>query len=151
MHCASLLISNTCTYKLIIYACIWMYYCIPARFSATCADRSGRLYMYVFWLYMPVYVCMIEYISIYKQIQTVMFLHMLCYICIYILYIYVYIRSYMHNFAAKSLSRTIWARMSTYIHIWTTICTYICMNTYILQARYMQNTCMFFVHAARYM
>ncbi len=67
----------------------------------------GRLYMYVFWLYMPVYVCVIEYIGIYKQIRTVIFLHMLCYICIYFVYICLYSFIYAYFFAAKSLSRTI--------------------------------------------
>jgi hypothetical protein len=81
-------ISNTCTYKHIIYACICMYYCISARFSATCADACICMYFGCICLYM--YVCMIEYISIYKQIQTVIFPHVLCYICIYFVYICLY-------------------------------------------------------------
>ncbi len=96
----------------------------------------------------------------YAQIQTFIFVHMLCYIRAYFVYIFVYIRSYMlilltceHIFAGKSLSRTLWARMSTYAHICTPICTY--MHEYIqytfkIHARYrhfVRCPCMLYVIA----
>ncbi len=94
-----------------------------------------------FLLYMPVYVCMIAYISKYKQIQTDIFVHMLCYIRIYFVYtfvIFVHICTYCSYvcifFAGKSLSRRIWARMST----GSTICTYM--------QEYVQYTCK--IHAS---
>ena len=69
------------------------------------------------------------YFLLYSCIFSVIFVH----ICSYCSYVCIF-------FAAKSLSRTIWARMSTYAHIWTTICTY--MHEYIhytckIHAKYM--------------
>ncbi len=117
-------------------------------------NMSDRLYMYVFWLYMPVYVCMISYISIYKQIQTVIFVHMLCYICIY-LWTYSFIYAHIAHMCAYFLQPNPWVEQ--YEHVWAHIYiyewpyAYICTNTYIIHAWYMQYTGMFFVHAARYM
>ena len=92
---------------------------------------------------LAVYACICMYDWIYKHIQA----NTDCYIPSYaLLYLYIFcicMFIFVHIcliFAVKSLSRTIWARMSTDIHIWTTICTY--MHEYIhytckIHAKYM--------------
>ncbi len=105
-------------------------------------------------LYMPVYICMyaiyavyvciIAYIDTYKQIQTVIFVHMLCYIHAYFVYIFVYIRSYMlillicvHIFCSQIPKSN---NMSAYEHI----CTYMNNHMHIyarMHTLYMHDTC----------
>ena len=70
------------------------------------------------------------YIRAYSLLYSCIFFVIFMHICSYCSYVCIF-------FAAKSLSRPVWAHMSTYAHIWTPICTY--MHEYI------QNTCM--IHA----